>query len=103
MGRVHDQTLKKVAWNLAATPEAWAAHVQRMREAGDPEPNVSYEEMREFALSEDYTITLDQNSHSRLSMPLLRARTSMTSPVTPVSRTSSSPVGRGRRVRVQAA
>jgi len=72
--RFHDEVLKKVAWYLTATPEAWAAHVERMREAGDPVPNVSYEEMRKFVLSEDYTITLDQNS--RLA-PLVQATPAM--------------------------
>jgi len=45
-----------------------------MREAGDPVPNVSYEEVREFVLSDDYTITLDQNS--RLA-PLVQATPAM--------------------------
>jgi len=57
-----DGLMKKVAWYLTATPETWEAHVDRMREAGDPLPGVSYEQIRESVLSEDYTVPLDQNT-----------------------------------------
>lgn len=60
-----DGMMKKVAWYLTATPATWAAHVERMREAGDPVPHVSYEEVRKFVLSEDYSVSLDQNSRPR--------------------------------------
>ena len=63
-----DGIMKRVAWYLTATPETWAAHVQRMREAGDPVPDVPYEELREFVLSEEYDVTWDQNT--RLGMIL---------------------------------
>lgn len=63
-----DQMMKRVAWYLTGTPETWAAHVQRMKEAGDPVPDVPYEQIREFVLSEEYDVSWDQNT--RLGMIL---------------------------------
>lgn len=61
-GELHEHVLKNAAWNLVATPESWAEHVKRMREAGDQVPDVSYDEMRKFIFSEEYSIALDKNS-----------------------------------------
>lgn len=71
-----DRLMKKVAWYLTATPETWAAHWRRMKEAGDPVPDVPYDQLREFVLSENYDVSWDQNT--RLGMilhplPLLAA------------------------------
>lgn len=61
MGRLQRRP-HEVSWYLTATPKAWAAHVERMKEAGDPVQGVPYEKIREFVLSEDYTATFDQNT-----------------------------------------
>lgn len=53
--------MKNVAGQMTATLEAWEAQVQRMKEAGDPVPDVAYAEIREFVLSEKYDITMDQS------------------------------------------
>jgi uncharacterized protein DUF4238 len=63
-----DQIGKRVAWYLTATPETWAACVRRMKEAGDPVPDVPYEQVRESVLSEEYDVSWDQNT--RLGMIL---------------------------------
>ena len=68
--KLQDQLMKRVSRDLVASPEVWAAHVERMREAGDPVLPVSYEQMRDYVVTEEYTVTLDQNS--RL-VPLIKA------------------------------
>jgi hypothetical protein len=69
-----DQLTKKVAWYLTATPEAWAAHLQRMKDAGDPVPDVPYERMREFARSEEeYRASWRQNTRLGLLLHTLPA------------------------------
>jgi hypothetical protein len=68
LDKMADGIMKKIAWYLTATPETWSAHVQRMKEAGCRVPDVPYDQMREFVLSEEYDVSWDQNT--RLGMIL---------------------------------
>lgn len=58
----NEQVMKSALWYLTATPQAWQAQVEAMRKEGVEVPEVSYEDIREFVLSEDYSIRLDQNT-----------------------------------------
>lgn len=58
----NEQVMKTVAWYLTATPQAWQAHVEAMRREGVEVTEDSYEAIREFVLSEDYTVRMDQNT-----------------------------------------
>lgn len=68
-----DQIMKRVAWYLTATPETWAAHVVRMKEAGDPVPDVPYDQLREFVLSREYDVSWGQNTRLEMTLHTLPA------------------------------
>lgn len=70
--RFNDRVMKGMLWYLVANEASWNAHVEDMRTKGKDLSHIPYEEARDFLLSEDYSVTWDQNtrwSHFLNAMP----------------------------------
>ena len=77
----HERVLKKINWQMTATKERWDVIVQKLKGEGHEIPDIPWEQMRAFAQSDDYTITLNQNYRMinilegiQIVLPLLAAR-----------------------------
>ena len=57
--RIGTTLVRQLGHTLIATPEAWKATTDRMRAKGIELPEISYEEMKQFVESDDYSIDVD--------------------------------------------
>ena len=73
MRQFHEQVAKQVMSLTVATKERYESSVARAVRSGDvkPNPNVSYESMREFVDGEQYTISVSTTRHVQTELQLM--------------------------------
>jgi hypothetical protein len=66
----HGQVAKRVLDVMLATPERWAAQAKKIRDAGELKhlPELSYEELKEFARRTDFTVSVSTDHHIKLEL-----------------------------------
>lgn len=73
VGQVTDLTVKAMMQSVVTSPEGWQKFRDHLREAGMQNSEDEFEQMREFILSGEYEVDLDQTSHVQKIVELVDA------------------------------